>query len=201
MHIAITDATHTVGTTADRASFSIALNTARDQLILAAGVIADTTIDLVGTIGRAVLDHLLPTRRQRTSPRIVKRAISKHRAKGTIGAVADTEADLLFRCKTNRKLPVTGRCGDGSWLTRIGATTVRVITMLVHQCGGPTRTEHYLLITTLTDEKHYPATDLVALYHQRWEIETSYLELKSTILGGRGRRQRSCGRPAAACPC
>ncbi|MEU3343118.1 transposase [Streptomyces sp. NPDC006668] len=33
----------------DRACFSIALQTARDQVIQAAGVIADTTVDLVGT--------------------------------------------------------------------------------------------------------------------------------------------------------
>ena len=66
----------------DRGSFTIALNTARDQIIHAAGVIADTTIDLVGTIGRAVLADLLPNRRARTSPRIVKRASSKHRAQG-----------------------------------------------------------------------------------------------------------------------
>jgi hypothetical protein len=68
----------------DRASFTTALNTARDQIIHAAGVIAATTIDLVGAIGRAVLADLLPPRRSRTSPRTVKRAISKHRAKGDI---------------------------------------------------------------------------------------------------------------------
>jgi hypothetical protein len=35
-------------------------------------------IDLVGTIGRQVLDQLLPARRVRTNPRVVKRAISKY---------------------------------------------------------------------------------------------------------------------------
>ena len=70
--------------TAYRAGFSIALNTARDQVIQAAGVIADTTIDFIGKIGHAVLDHLLPARRRRSSPRVVKRAISKHRAKGDV---------------------------------------------------------------------------------------------------------------------
>jgi energy-coupling factor transporter ATP-binding protein EcfA2 len=43
-----------------------------------------TTIDLIGAIGRAVLTDPLPPRRTRLSPRGVKRAISKHRAKGTI---------------------------------------------------------------------------------------------------------------------
>lgn len=110
-----------------------------------------------------------------------------------IEQVAATDADLLFRCKTNRKLPVIGHCGDGSWLSKIGTTTVRVIDaqVVVRLAGGPRRTERYLLITTLTDHRRYPATELVALYHQRWEIETSYLELKSTILGGRVLRART----------
>jgi hypothetical protein len=79
IRIAIADATDAVpGTDPDRASFTIALQTARDQVIQAAGVIADTTIDLVGTIGRAVLDHLMPARRLRTSPRAVKRPLSRY---------------------------------------------------------------------------------------------------------------------------
>ena len=83
LRTAMADATSTQpGTDPDRASFTIALNTARDQLIQAAGVIADTAIDLVGTIGRHVLANLLPARRLRISPRIVKRAISKYHARG-----------------------------------------------------------------------------------------------------------------------
>jgi hypothetical protein len=79
----MTDATNThPDIDPDRASFTIALATARDQLIQAAGVLAATTIDLVGTIGRHVLDNLLPDRRVRVSPRIVKRAISKYQARG-----------------------------------------------------------------------------------------------------------------------
>jgi hypothetical protein len=58
IRIAIADATLAApGADPDRASFSVALQAARDQLIQAAGVIADTTIDLIGTLGRAVLDQ------------------------------------------------------------------------------------------------------------------------------------------------
>lgn len=79
IRIAIADATLAIpGTDPDRASFSIALQTARDQLIQAAGVIADTVIDLVGAIGRAVLDHPMPARRLRISPRAVKRPLSRY---------------------------------------------------------------------------------------------------------------------------
>jgi hypothetical protein len=72
------------GTDPDRASFTTALNAARDQVILAAGVIAGTRVDLAGTIGRLVLAALMPARRLRISPRVVKRAISKYNARGTI---------------------------------------------------------------------------------------------------------------------
>ncbi|MEV6739842.1 hypothetical protein AB0N14_24040 [Streptomyces sp. NPDC051104] len=79
----MSDATSTqAGIDPDRASFSVAWQAARDQLVLAADVITDTVIDLVGTIGRHVLAGLLPQRRLRVSPRIVKRAISKYQARG-----------------------------------------------------------------------------------------------------------------------
>jgi hypothetical protein len=114
-------------------------------------------------------------------------------ARDLIEQIAATGAHLLVRCKNNRSLPVIGRCGDGSWLARMGATTVRVLDAeIVLTCtDGPRRTGHYRLITTLLDHHHYPAMDLIELYHQRWEIETAYLELKSTILGGRVLRARS----------
>jgi hypothetical protein len=79
IRIAITDAAGTApGTDPDRASFSIALQAARDQIIQAANVIAGETIDLIGTIGRHVLDNLLPARRLRLSPRAVKRPLSRY---------------------------------------------------------------------------------------------------------------------------
>ena len=79
IRIAITDATDTVpGADPDRAGFTIALQAARDQVVQAAGVIADTVIDLVGKIGREVLNNLMPSRRLRLSPRAVKRPLSRY---------------------------------------------------------------------------------------------------------------------------
>jgi hypothetical protein len=83
LRTAITDAIETVGgIDPDRGSFIIALSAARDLLIQAANVIAGTVIDLIGALGRRVLDNLLPDRRLRVSPRIVKRAISKFQPRG-----------------------------------------------------------------------------------------------------------------------
>jgi hypothetical protein len=78
IRIAIADATETAGADPDRASFSVALQAARDQVIQAAAVIAGTVIDLVGTIGRAVLGQPMPSRRLRVSPRAVKRPLSRY---------------------------------------------------------------------------------------------------------------------------
>lgn len=107
----------------------------------------------------------------------------------TITAVAGTGADLLIRVKAGRHLPVCARCGDGSWITRIGVLEIRVIrcALTITTTAGQRR-EIYQLVTTVRDA---PATELVDLYHQRWEIETTYLELKSTILGGRVLRART----------
>ena len=83
LRTAMADATNSdTSVDPDRASFTIALHAARDQVIHAAGVIADTVIDLIGKIGRLVLDHLLPERRLRVNARTVKRAISKYNARG-----------------------------------------------------------------------------------------------------------------------
>jgi Insertion element 4 transposase N-terminal/Transposase DDE domain len=81
LRMAMVDAVHTrPGTNPDRASFTTALQAARDQLVTAAGVCPDPTepVDLLGVIGRAVLATLLPARRARYSARKVKCATSRY---------------------------------------------------------------------------------------------------------------------------
>ncbi|MFE0517140.1 IS4 family transposase [Streptomyces sp. NPDC058964] len=103
-----------------------------------------------------------------------------------LNRVAATGAHLLVRCKSGRRLPPVARCGDGSFLARVGALTVRVIDAEISIATSQgIRTGRYRLLTTLTDPAAHPARELMRLYHERWEIETAYAELKSTILGGR----------------
>ncbi|WP_211444532.1 IS4 family transposase [Collimonas humicola] len=40
-----------------------------------------------------------------------------------------------------------------------------------------------ILLTSLFDRKRYKAVDITACYERRWQIETSYRELKQTMLG------------------
>ncbi|MER7461265.1 IS4 family transposase [Micromonospora sp. NPDC126480] len=103
-----------------------------------------------------------------------------------------TGAALLIRCKNGRQLPCAGRLADGSWLAMFGTVPIRVIDAdIVVTLGGRVEQARYRLLTTLTDPRRFPALDLVQLYHQRWEIETTYLQLKATMLGGRVLRART----------
>jgi hypothetical protein len=88
----------------DRASFTIALHAARDQLVQAAGVIAGTVIDLAGKIGRLVLANLMPSRRLRINARTVKRAISKYNARGPTIDRRTYKATLAISIPTGQAL-------------------------------------------------------------------------------------------------
>jgi hypothetical protein len=113
-------------------------------------------------------------------------------AKDLLAQIAATGAHVLVRLKNGRKTPILARYPDGSYLSMLGRLRVRVIeceitisTPAGHQTGL------YRLATTLLNHHDHPANELITLYHQRWEIETAYLELKSSMLGGRVLRART----------
>lgn len=108
---------------------------------------------------------------------------------GFFQAITATGADFCIRAKTGRtalRMPVLTRLPDGSYLSRAGMLPVRVIDATVHlHTEAGTTTGTYRLVTSLLDWHEAPARQLVDLYHARWEIETSFCELKSTILDER----------------
>jgi hypothetical protein len=113
-------------------------------------------------------------------------------AQGLLADIAATGTEVLVRLKNSRKTPVVARYPDGSYLSILGALRVRVIECEITIATTTGRhTGVYRLATTLLDHHRYPATELMRLHHERWEIETAYLELKSTILGGRVLRART----------
>lgn len=108
--------------------------------------------------------------------------------------IASHGAEFLIRGKTGNgamKLPVMTRLPDGSYLSVAAGLPVRVIDAAVTiTTEKETHTGQYRIVTTLLDPREAPAQHLITLYHDRWEIETAYCELKSTILGGRVLRAR-----------
>jgi hypothetical protein len=125
-------------------------------------------------------------------PGMLLLADRNYAAADLIATLAATGAHLLIRCKNGRRLPVIHRHHDGSWLSVIGALPIRIIDAQISiTTTAGVRTGSYRLLTTLLDPGMHPAAELIRLYHQRWEIETAYLELKSSILAGRVLRART----------
>ncbi|MGC2780976.1 MAG: IS4 family transposase [Bradyrhizobium sp.] len=129
---------------------------------------------------------------------------------------ADTGAALLWRVKSDLRLPVLELLPDGSCRSvlinpkvtgkarqalleaaRTGqdldpdqARYVRVIEYDVPDREGDGKDELIALITTITDPVQAGAAALAEAYHQRWEHETGNRQLK-TYLRGPGRVLRS----------
>jgi hypothetical protein len=107
-------------------------------------------------------------------------------------------AHFLVRSGASRTPLIWRRLADGSYLTRLGGgkLPVRVVEawITVTYADGTIRREQWRLLTSLLEHERYPAAQLVELYHQRWQAETAYLSIKSTILDGRVLRSR--GGPA-----
>lgn len=102
-----------------------------------------------------------------------------------------TGADLLWRCGSTWQLPVQRVLDDGSFLSVIRPTGVgrvkaqeQAITVRVIEYALPGLDDAqpcYRLLTTLLDPQQAPAMELAALYHQRWEVEAVFDELKTHL--------------------
>jgi Insertion element 4 transposase N-terminal/Transposase DDE domain len=127
-------------------------------------------------------------------------------------AFAATGAHLVWRVKNgSRFLParVTSHLPDGSYLVQLRespdmlrtrrkaqatpeapplpATTARMIEfdVAVASHRAATRTTRVRLLTTLLDWQAFPARALATLYAERWQVEITFLRLKSTLRGDR----------------
>jgi Insertion element 4 transposase N-terminal/Transposase DDE domain len=124
------------------------------------------------------------------------------------GEALATGADLVWRLKKNQVFVPTAVLPDGSFLSVMGTPAenvrygqaraagrplpgppighiVRIVeyTVTVSAADGSTRVEPFRLVTSLLDDRLAPADQIAALYHQRWEIELGYGELKCRLRG------------------
>jgi Transposase DDE domain len=124
-------------------------------------------------------------------------------------AFRDRGAQLLWRLKSTVATRPQAVLADGSWLARVridkhaaaalrrtghpvpGAVTVRVIEYIL-----PGGAEVYRLATSLLDPVAAPAAELATLYHQRWEAEGVFAEIKTVQ---RDRRRCCARRDRTAC--
>lgn len=104
-------------------------------------------------------------------------------------------AQLLWRCVSNRVLPRVQELPDGSYLSTIMPTGVGkaqareqaiVVRVIEYTLPGlPDSKPSYRLLTSMLDPKEAPALELAALYHERWQVEEVFDELKTHLLRSR----------------
>jgi hypothetical protein len=103
-----------------------------------------------------------------------------------------TGADLLWRMKKNMRMAREKPLADGSYLSRVypserdwrHKTNGIVLRVIDYRLEGIEGSEPiYRLATTILDPGKAPAGELAALYHERWEIETAFDELKTHLRG------------------
>jgi hypothetical protein len=112
-------------------------------------------------------------------------------------AATATGADLVWRAKSGATLPREKVLADGSFLSHLRwnahchstERTPIAVRVIEYQLPALDRTKGaetvYRLVTTILDPRHAPAKELAALYHERWEIETAFDELKTHLRGAR----------------
>ena len=107
-------------------------------------------------------------------------------------AASRTGAQLLWRCAANRQLPVIKALPDGSFisqikpgkaLTRKDSNAAAIKVRVIEYTLPTTHSENtrYRLLTSLLDEAQAPALELAAVYHERWEVESVFDELKTHL--------------------
>jgi hypothetical protein len=97
---------------------------------------------------------------------------------------------LLVRVKSNLVFQPTQRLSDGSYLAKIYPSSFArqkdrhgiVVRIIEYTLDDPQRTGHgekHRLATNLLDEEQYPALEMIAGYHERWEEEMVFDEQKT----------------------
>lgn len=116
----------------------------------------------------------------------------------------DTGADLVWRLRKDLVFPRETELEDGSYLSwmqppekarRAQKKRIKTIGQKKQRAGVPVRIVEYTLdgipdaessyrvATTILEPARAPAKELAALYHERWEIESAFDELKTHLRG------------------
>jgi hypothetical protein len=122
---------------------------------------------------------------------------------GLLGDVLAARVHVLWRAKSDVDLPVMEVLPDGTWLSRIadpaasrrlrrkGASggdipgiTVRVIEYTVTSEDGSETSETFTLVTDILDPGVLACEQAAAAYASRWQLETCFDELETSLRGG-----------------
>ena len=98
---------------------------------------------------------------------------------------------FIVPAASNYVFKVKEKIADGDYLSAIfdkkTKTNVTVRVIFIYRKGFRRKR----LVTSLLDPEKYPASEIIDLYHMRWDIETFYNEFKNSIQGSKWH----CGNP------
>jgi hypothetical protein len=111
-----------------------------------------------------------------------------------IRSVCERGAHFLARVKSNTVLRPIQRLADGSYLAKVYPSesdrrrdmrglNVRVIEYTHDDPRRPGAGERHRLITDLTNPEDLPASEAPLVYHERWEEELAFDEIKTHLSG------------------
>jgi Insertion element 4 transposase N-terminal/Transposase DDE domain len=122
---------------------------------------------------------------------------------GLLKEVLAAGVHVLWRVKSDVDLPMLGVLPDGTWLSRIAdpaasrkmrrrgadpadipGIPVRVIEYTVESEDGAEVSETFTLVTDITDPAVLTCEQAAAAYASRWQLETCFGELETSIRGG-----------------
>jgi hypothetical protein len=123
---------------------------------------------------------------------------------GLLAEVLAAGVHVLWRAKSGVDLPVLGVLPDGTWLSRIAdpaasrrlrrrkgadpkdipGIPVRVIEYTVTSEDGSETSETFTLVTDLLDPALLSPGQAAAAYASRWQLETCFDELETSLRGG-----------------
>jgi hypothetical protein len=97
-----------------------------------------------------------------------------------------TGADLVFRISSIWILRESKTLPDGSHLACVrlpGTKEEATVRLIRYTLDGSD--EIYRIVTNILDPATAPASELATLYHERWEVESIFDELKTHLRGAR----------------
>jgi Insertion element 4 transposase N-terminal/Transposase DDE domain len=122
---------------------------------------------------------------------------------GLLSEVLQAGAHVLWRVKSDVDLPVLKVLPDGTWLSRVAdpaasrrmrrkgadpkdipGITVRVIEYSVTSEDGSETSETFTLVTDILDPALLTCGQAAASYASRWQLETCFDELETSLRGG-----------------
>jgi hypothetical protein len=122
---------------------------------------------------------------------------------GLLKDVLATGVHVLWRAKSDVDLPVLEVLADGTWLSRIAGPaasrrmrrngadpkdipgiTVRVIEYTVTSEDGTETSETFTLVTDIPGPARLTPQQAAAAYASRWQLETCFDELETSLRGG-----------------